>query len=347
MSRIAHSHFAVVSLSRFGAGPHHVQISVVLHESVDPTSNSSKKYADEDVQSFEVELAPIQDMPHSVHLFLEQVSHGLWNRREHLSFHVNTAHIIMAGPTSKEARQAFQIYGLSHLAYPEYSDSFPHEQYTLGFAGRPGGPSFYINTANNSEVHGPGGQEQHVLTEYADSCFAKVVSGFSVLEEILEETDLEHQTMIVGMKIINWNDTLYADEAESEESWYRSANELDMKDDDYTDDVYYGNGPEAGFADDDREYAAAADGDKQHSSAVEADAADSLHHKPSLGDRLMAAAAAAKISNLPAEHHHRHHGAHYQQQKLEESILAADPPRHVDPPPELQATLEIVPPIGG
>lgn len=137
-------------IEKFGPGPHHIQIKVVLPKYQKPQGN----YTEEEFDTFEVELAPIKEVPHSVHLFLEQVSHGLWNKPD-MHFHLNTAHILMAGPTTKPAREVFQDYGLAHLAFPEYSPSFPHEQFTLGFAGRPGGPSFYINSSNNTKVHGP------------------------------------------------------------------------------------------------------------------------------------------------------------------------------------------------
>ena len=32
------------------------------------------------------------------------------------------------------------------MAFQEYSPRFPHKRLTLGFAGRPGGPAFYIST---------------------------------------------------------------------------------------------------------------------------------------------------------------------------------------------------------
>lgn len=40
---------------------------------------------------------------------------------------------------------------------------------------------------NNTEAHGPGGQHQHHLEEFADSCFATVVDGFETLEMIYRE----------------------------------------------------------------------------------------------------------------------------------------------------------------
>lgn len=44
------------------------------------------------------------------------------------------------------------------LAFQEYSEKFPHKQFTLGYAGRPGGPAFYISTVDNTHNHGPGSQ---------------------------------------------------------------------------------------------------------------------------------------------------------------------------------------------
>jgi len=64
--------------------------------------------------------------------------------------------------------------GLEKLAFPDYSDEFPHQPWTLGFTGRPGGPDWYINKVDNSKGHGPGGQKQHALDEQGDSCFAIV-----------------------------------------------------------------------------------------------------------------------------------------------------------------------------
>ena len=70
------------------------------------------------------------------------------------------------------------------LTFPEYSSTYPHLSHTLGFGGRPGGPNFYINLVDNSEVHGPGGQTKHSLVEEADSCFAKFVHGADVIDKM-------------------------------------------------------------------------------------------------------------------------------------------------------------------
>ena len=78
--------------------------------------------------------------------------------------------------------QAFlRAPGARGLAFQEYDASFPHKKLTLGFAGRPGGPEFYISTVDNTRNHGPGSQGSK--TE-ADSCFAKVVGGADVIERM-------------------------------------------------------------------------------------------------------------------------------------------------------------------
>jgi Cyclophilin type peptidyl-prolyl cis-trans isomerase/CLD len=191
-------------IDRFGPGPHHVKFTVLL-----PTDETETE------RSFIVEMASLDVMPHAVHLFLEQVAHGLWDNGW---FYLNGPHVLQAGPQVEEeeeelyhskeqtgvgsngdaemaaaaderslALKPFIDLELDTLAFPEYSDKHPHNKWTLGFTGRPGGPDFYINKMNNTEAHGPGGQHQHDLEEYADACFATVVEGFDVLELIFKE----------------------------------------------------------------------------------------------------------------------------------------------------------------
>jgi hypothetical protein len=71
-------------------------------------------------------------MPHAVHLFLEQVVHGLWNNAW---FYLNGPHVLQGGPQSQdgeenhgEALRRFQELKLDTLAFPEYSEEFPHVQ---------------------------------------------------------------------------------------------------------------------------------------------------------------------------------------------------------------------------
>lgn len=183
-------------------------------------------FPDDETESrhyFVVEMAPIDAMPHSIHLFLEQVTSGLWNNAW---FYINGPHVLQAGPMADEddirkgeddrsaALRPFREVGLETLAFPEYSHKFQHVPWSIGFTGRPSGPDFYINKVDNVEAHGPGGQHHHELDEFADPCFAKVIRGFDVLERIttvqtIQSGDyqffIEYPVHIVGATILKDN----------------------------------------------------------------------------------------------------------------------------------------------
>lgn len=143
-------------------------------------------------ETISIEMAPLKLMPIAINLFLQQVHHRLW---EGCSFVINAMHILQAGPhlyrgEGKFTANAYQLKGkfeksrLDVMPYQEYAEEYPHAKYTVGFAGRPGGPDFYINKVDNSENHGPGGQTHHDLHEEADPCFGRVVAGFEVIDDI-------------------------------------------------------------------------------------------------------------------------------------------------------------------
>lgn len=154
---------------------------------------------------FGVELAPLEHMPHAVATFLEQVHLGLYNHGG-FAFHHNGHHITYGSPVPNmlthpdgvddmEAAQAhlthrFTDSGFGSLLFTEYSPEFPHTEYTLAFAGRPGGPSLYINTVNNADAHG----------EMGDPCFAKVITGMDVVEQI-------HQASGGHLQLGDWKET--------------------------------------------------------------------------------------------------------------------------------------------
>ena len=151
--------------ARFGPGPsYRLEMRVTFPESMGG-----------DAAVIELETAPIAWMPHAVYVFLDAAvtrKGPKWSA----AFHRNAGHVLQAflraGP------------GAMGLAFQEYDARFPHEKYTLGFAGRPGGPEFYISTVDNVANHGPGSQGSK--TE-ADSCFARVVRGFDVVERMRKQ----------------------------------------------------------------------------------------------------------------------------------------------------------------
>lgn len=124
--------------------------------------------------SMVLEMASLDEMPHSVFMFLEMVDRKLFDG---CSFILYAMDIIKAAPlpsdgTSTAAKvKAFARAGLDSVAFREYSPKYPHEKWTVGFA-MDGSPSFFINTGNNTEVH------------HGDPCFARIISGFETVERL-------------------------------------------------------------------------------------------------------------------------------------------------------------------
>ncbi len=181
---------------RFGPGPHKVEMELEYPKVTDPNSDPTTWPRIRNKLS--IELAPLDLMPHTVNLFLQQVHHQLWDG---CSMITNANHVYQLGPSYEEDLEEknshyeqFYEKGLDKLSYQEYSEQYPHGQWTVGLAGRPGGPDFYINKIDNKLIHGPGGQtNDEDMHNEADPCFGKIVDdGQRVLDEInMIPTDAE------------------------------------------------------------------------------------------------------------------------------------------------------------
>jgi hypothetical protein len=160
-------------IEKYGEGPYRVRFCVRYHEA-------------EDVGEFVLEMADLELMPHSVLTFLDMVDARLWDNTV-FYHHAQSNHVIAAAPvvfgTFEPKHHHLQAMGFTGAHFVEYSDAFPHAEFTVGFSGR--GPNFYINTRDNSRHHGPGGQDHHDLPGDADPCFAKVISGHDAIKGML------------------------------------------------------------------------------------------------------------------------------------------------------------------
>lgn len=181
----------------FGPGPHRVEMDLE-YPRVQRTNPDASTWP-RTRGTIVLEMAPLDVMPHVVNLFLQQVHHRLWNSCAVVS---SATHIFQLAP-SYQAEDApgkgdsnggnvtkmhydhFRAKGLDKVSYQEYNAGYPHEQWTAGLAGRPGGPDFYLNKRNNTQIHGPGGQlNKHDLHNEADPCFGRLVEGLETLTEI-------------------------------------------------------------------------------------------------------------------------------------------------------------------
>lgn len=125
-----------------------------------------------------IETAPYDVMPYVTYWFLSLAEVGFWDTCGIIR---NAAHVLQCNCNGR-TKKVPQVGGVS-LAFQEYNPDFKHEQWTLGVAGRPGGPDFYFNIVPNIQAHGPGGQGG---TE-ADPCFALVIKGHSLISNIHNE----------------------------------------------------------------------------------------------------------------------------------------------------------------
>lgn len=128
-----------------------------------------------------VELAPISILPCSVYNFLEIAR--TW---KHGAFHRNAGHVLQAIARSNVTQS---------MPFQEYDASYPHKKGTMGYAGRPSGPEFYISIQNNTDAHGPGSQQTHNPYE-ADSLFGTVIKG-------MEDGTVDRIHMMPGKEFIN------------------------------------------------------------------------------------------------------------------------------------------------
>ena len=158
---------------RYGPGPYQVEFELSFGE-----GEGSSAW-------ITIELAPADEMPHTVYTFLEQVTRGLYNDGGY-SFHHNAVHVVQGGPIANhltpygvDPYERFQESGVANVLFQEYSESMPHVPYSVGMSGRPSGPNFYFNVQDNSKLHGPGG---YAKDGSADPCFGRVVRGQDAID---------------------------------------------------------------------------------------------------------------------------------------------------------------------
>lgn len=127
-------------------------------------------------RTLQIELAPDADMPTTVLYFLRQVKAGVWTGAK---FHRNAGHVLQASAKTQKVATLTE----HSIPFQEYTPSLSHKPLTVGLAGRPGGPDWYINTVDNTQNHGPGSQnaDARLLAE-ADPCFGRIISGMDAIE---------------------------------------------------------------------------------------------------------------------------------------------------------------------
>jgi len=206
-------------LEKYGEEPYYVEINLEY----DPESNVYDDGTSSATDRVVLKMAPNNDVPHSIYWFLEQVSHKLYDGT---SFHRNADEFVQGGPfpnhfgaedhpgdaePREKMLQKFKDAGLSQILFQEYSPNFPHAKYTVGYAGRPSGPDFYISMKDNTDLFGPNNKNSPNDDSEGDPCFASVVEGTEAVERmhrsnVIHEGKIkfrmEHNIAIKSMRVI-------------------------------------------------------------------------------------------------------------------------------------------------
>ena len=153
--------------ARYGKGPFLVQFNVRFPES-----------AEDETESFQVQLASLTDMPHTIFVFMELIHLGLYRGT---AIKAGDGVIDVGNPAHAEKTVTVKMmdrlvkFGYEKpISIREHSKVFPHEEFTIGFVDI--GPSLSINMKDNTKERGPEGRD--------DPCFGKVVTGFDTLTRI-------------------------------------------------------------------------------------------------------------------------------------------------------------------
>jgi hypothetical protein len=149
--------------AKYGPGPYRVEMDIKLPEYLEAPGPGGGKKA-----TLRIDMAPISVLPYTVYFFLEHIVTPFQKG----NFHRNAGHVLQAMLSLQG--------GLGHtsFAWQEYSPAFPHQQWTMGFAGRPSGSSaVYVSTIDNTRNHGPASQGSK--TE-ADACWGKLADEASI-----------------------------------------------------------------------------------------------------------------------------------------------------------------------
>jgi cyclophilin family peptidyl-prolyl cis-trans isomerase len=177
--------------------PYRVVVQLEFQDTISDFAEHGKDGA------FTIELAPSSLQPHSIYTFLEVARH--WNGG---AFHRIANHVLQV---------MVKTHTIKHLAFQEYSPDYPHRERTVGYAGRPSGPAWYVSIQDNSKNHGPGSQQKHNPYE-ADSCFGRVVEGYEHVLRIKKVEgmgflgDAKKHVLITRMTIqVPQRDGTYAD----------------------------------------------------------------------------------------------------------------------------------------
>mmetsp|Transcript_25300 Transcript_25300/g.52940 ORF Transcript_25300/g.52940 Transcript_25300/m.52940 type:complete len:557 (+) Transcript_25300:198-1868(+) len=202
-------------IEKYGKGPHKVTMQVQMPSNAPTPLHIPKPTTDDSIYQIQIELAPLDLMPHSVHTFLQQVDSKAWDNTH---FDLHAGHVLLArrdADADIENNSPFKNtkYAVPSVSFPEFSPLFPHDKYTVAFPGRrETGQDFYINLISNTNNHSPRTDKEGKFVE-GEPCFGKIVDensrkivdwmdSIKTIHGGIKDGILEEPVTIVSAKIV-------------------------------------------------------------------------------------------------------------------------------------------------
>jgi cyclophilin family peptidyl-prolyl cis-trans isomerase len=162
-------------LGRYGKGPFTIIFTILLPDSIEKPN------------TFEVELAPLAEMPHTVFTVLNMIQLRLFDKTSLV--YADSSRIQGGSPyhatteVSNKLLDRYEKFGLLDfpLGFKEYIPSFDHQSFTIDIVNdATSGPTLVINLSDNS----PSNLGNDKDLERRVICFGRIVSGLETLKRI-------------------------------------------------------------------------------------------------------------------------------------------------------------------
>jgi cyclophilin family peptidyl-prolyl cis-trans isomerase len=172
VSKIQESSLDAV-LKQYGPGPYQVLVTTL-----------KEAYSGEDTETFTLEVIEAAKMPHSVHHFLDMVRLGVWDDTTVVR-EVDATTSLHALPTSFSIGGLFlssskEKIPLGKLPFIE-TGGYSSYDFCVSFENSRG-PDLYIHMDKREETVQDG---EEVEVEETSSCFARIIQGVDLLEDLL------------------------------------------------------------------------------------------------------------------------------------------------------------------
>lgn len=179
--------FRKLALEKFGSGPYFVEFEILTK---DKSGGSFPEF-------FTIELVPLEEMPITIYMFLEQVTRGLWDntsfvKRETTPPHASDSGSLLSAHAPLSQRMQFMESGFAGTLWSQeqrsassrgsYYSSCDASPYNIGFNRIRSAslPEFFIKSGHGDKEIEEASDNNHNI-----ECFGEVVIGRDVIDRMM------------------------------------------------------------------------------------------------------------------------------------------------------------------